>query len=98
MQKKLSRTNLVSILFSIFLVLSLISCSPGLSKEEIENTIKNQATEQIHKNFPSINVDSVIVVKKTSNTYAGVITFSDGEKQPITVTIDGSQFVWEAAR
>lgn len=70
--------------------------APIINSEEI---FKNGVAETIKKDWSSKmnkTCSNVILVKETDHIYRGYAEFSDGSKIKIKVTVDGSQYIYQA--
>ena len=91
-------------LFAVFSILILlhIMVSCGMSKSDIENTVRRSFQSQMdtdatYKEY-GMKVQSVSLIKVDSRNYDGFVTVElEGDRYnvPITVRTDGTQVMWE---
>jgi hypothetical protein len=82
-------------------VLALSAC--GISEAELKSGINKSMQEQLDSDNQfkqyGMKVTSIDLIKKTSNTYEGFgnVSFKGNQqKVPISVTVDGSNYLWKA--
>lgn len=80
--------------FTMFFVLVACNASSSVSKEDMQNQIIQQASEQV--SHLGITATECFLVKESENKYTGFVKFDNGEQQTIDVTVDGQDFLWKA--
>jgi len=83
----------IKAMLTLLLLVGIVGCGYGPSKEDMQSEIVRQASEQV--SHLGIAATECTLVKESKNKYTGFVKFNNGEQQSINVTVDGDEFLWK---